>query len=118
MSDKQERLTMPGQGPTDEDLRQDVELTRQELAQTVAALADKVDVKARAHDKAEEVKAKVHDKAEVLKVRGDELAEKLPEPVRPVVTTATRKPLIPIGALLALVIVLRQVLKRRAAKND
>lgn len=115
MTEEKERLIMPGQGPTDEDLRQDAELTRQELAQTVAALAAKADVKARAHDKAEEVKARVHDKAEVLRERGDELAEKLPEPVRPVVTTATRKPLIPLAALLAIVLVLRAVLKRRAA---
>jgi hypothetical protein len=110
MSDKSERLTMPGQGPTDDDLRQDAELTRQELAQTVSALADKVDVKARAHDKAEEVKAE-------LRERGDELAAKLPEPVRPVVTTATRKPLIPLGVLLALVLILRIIRKRRA-NND
>jgi len=117
MSEKQERLTMPGEGPTDEDLRQDAELTRQELAATVAALADKVDVKARAHDKAEEVKARVHDKAEQLRERGDELAEKLPEPVRPVVTTATRRPLIPVAALLAIVLVLRRIGKRRAKKS-
>jgi uncharacterized protein DUF3618 len=102
MSDKRERLTMPGEGPTDEDLRQDAELTRQELAQTVAALAEKADIKARVHDKADE-----------LRERGDELAEKLPEPVRPVVTTATRKPWIPVAALLASVLVLRRLRKRR-----
>jgi hypothetical protein len=108
---------MPGKGPTDEDLRLDAELTRHELAETVSALADKVDVKARVHDKAEEVKARVHEKAEELRERGDELAEKLPEPVRPVVTTATRKPLIPIALLLALVLVWRRIRKHRT-KDD
>jgi hypothetical protein len=102
VTDKNERLTMPGHAPTDEDLRMDAELTRQELAQTVAALGDKVDIKARAHDK-----------VEALRQRGDELAEKLPEPVRPVMTTAVRRPVIPLVALLALIVVLRQLLKRR-----
>lgn len=114
MSEKNDRLTMPGQPPTDEDLRQDAELTRQELAQTVAALADKVDVKARVHDKTEEVKALAHDKALELRVRGDELAERLPEPVRPVVTTAARKPYIPLAVLIALVLLLRRMARRRA----
>jgi hypothetical protein len=106
VTDKNERLTMPGQAPTDEDLRMDAELTRQELAQTVAALGDKVDIKARAHDK-----------VEALRQRGDELTEKLPEQVRPVVgpvvSTATRRPVIPLVAVLALIVVLRQLLKRR-----
>jgi hypothetical protein len=105
MTDKPERLTMPGQAPTDEDLRMDAELTRQELAQTVAALGDKVDIKARAHDK-----------VEALRERGDELTEKLPEQVRPVVSpvvsTATRRPVITVAVLLALVLVLRRLFKR------
>jgi len=105
VTDKQERLTMPGQAPTDEDLRMDAELTRQELAQTVAALGDKMDIKARAHDK-----------VEALRERGDELTEKLPEPVRPVVgpvvSTATRRPVIPLVALIALLLILRRLLKR------
>lgn len=116
MNEKQDRTTMPGQDPTDEDLRQDAELTRQELAQTMAALGDKVDVKARAHDKAGELRERAHEKAEELRVRGDELVNKLPDPVatrvRPVVTTATRKPMIPLAGLLALVLALRFWLKR------
>ena len=102
MTDKRERLTMPGNGPTDEDLRQDAELTRQELAGTVAALADKVDVKARTHEKAEQ-----------LRTRGDELAQNLPKPLRPIVTTSTRKPLIPLAVLVALILVLRRMTKHR-----
>lgn len=113
MTDKDERLTMPGQPPTDEDLRHDAELTRQELAQTVAALGEKADVKAR-------VQRAAHEKAEELRERGDELVEKLPEPVatrvRPVVDGAARKPLIPLASLLAFVLVLRFWLKRRAAR--
>ncbi|WP_051399919.1 DUF3618 domain-containing protein [Haloechinothrix halophila] len=42
-----EEKTMPGSTPTVADLRQDVELTREELADTVSELARKLDVKTR-----------------------------------------------------------------------
>ena len=45
--ERSERMVLPGAGPTDDDLRQDVELTREELAETVEALAHKADVGAR-----------------------------------------------------------------------
>ena len=44
------------------DLRAEIEETRDQLAHTAAALADKADVKARAHDKVEEAKASVREK--------------------------------------------------------
>jgi len=47
---KVDSKTMPGSTPTDEDLRHDVELTREELAGTVSELAGKLDVKSRATD--------------------------------------------------------------------
>ena len=110
---KDDRLTMPGQGPTDEDLRHDAELTRQELADTVAALGEKANVKARVQEAA-------HEKAEALRERGDELVEKLPEPmatrIRPVVNGATRRPMIPLAGLLAFLLALRLWLKHRSTK--
>ena len=60
---EQDRLTMPGEPPTDEDLRHEAELTREELAETVAALGDKADVKAR-------VQKVAHEKAEALRETG------------------------------------------------
>jgi hypothetical protein len=105
-----DRMTMPGAEPTDEDLRHDAELTRQELAETVVALGHKADVKGRVQDAA-------HKHAEALRERGDELVDKLPDPVatkvRPVVDTAARKPMIPIASLLAFLIVLKMWLSRR-----
>lgn len=113
MTDKEDRLTMPGHAPTDEDLRHDAELTRQELAETVAALGEKANVKAR-------VQVAAHEKAEALRERGDELVERLPEPVatrvRPVVDGVTRRPMIPLAGLLALILVLRFWLKHRSAR--
>lgn len=43
-----DRNALPGSEPTDEDLRHDIELTREELGQTAAELAAKADVKRRA----------------------------------------------------------------------
>jgi hypothetical protein len=42
-----QRNALPGEGPTDEDLEVEVELTRRELSDTVAALVQRMDVKAR-----------------------------------------------------------------------
>jgi len=128
--DERDRMTMPGAAPTNEDLRLDAELTRQELAETVAALGDKVDVKARAQHKTEELKARAHEKTEEVKAvaarktvelqeKSDEMVAKLPPPVaekvRPAVDVATRNPAVTAGAaagIIALLIVLLRILKR------
>jgi hypothetical protein len=57
--------------------RADVERTREELADTVEALAYKADVKARAHDKAAEVKAQAAAKADEARTTATEAAETL-----------------------------------------
>jgi hypothetical protein len=43
---------------TPEEIRADIEHTREELGETAAALAEKADVKAHVHDRVEETKAK------------------------------------------------------------
>ncbi|MCW2994226.1 MAG: hypothetical protein JWQ18_1721 [Conexibacter sp.] len=55
---------------TPEEIRADIEHTREELADTAAALAQRADVKARAHEKVEETKAKVSHKVEEAKSAG------------------------------------------------
>jgi ElaB/YqjD/DUF883 family membrane-anchored ribosome-binding protein len=45
-----------------DEIRHDIEHTRDELAQTAAALAEKADVKTRAHEKVEETKARITGK--------------------------------------------------------
>ena len=42
-----DRCTLPGDGPTDEDLEHELELTRRELGGTVTELAHRLDVKSR-----------------------------------------------------------------------
>jgi hypothetical protein len=95
-----DRLRMPGAEPTDEDLRTDAELTRQELGETVAALGAKMDVKTRVREAAKE-------KADAVRANGAELVNKLPDPVaqkvQPAWETVSRRPAITAGGLLALV---------------
>jgi ElaB/YqjD/DUF883 family membrane-anchored ribosome-binding protein len=59
-----EARTEQSQQPPDDpaQLREDIERTREDLGDTVAALAEKTDVKARARDKVTEVKQNVSDK--------------------------------------------------------
>src|SRR5262249_28125105 len=45
-----------------EGIRADIERTREEVGDTVEALAAKTDVKARVHDRVENLKASVHEK--------------------------------------------------------
>ena len=57
------RTTPEQQTPEDPaQLRAEIERTRQDLGDTVAALAEKTDVKARAKEKVSEVKQNVNDK--------------------------------------------------------
>ena len=57
----------PGPDAGIEEIEADAEQTRNELGQTVEALADKLDVKERAKDKAVETKEQVLEKADALR---------------------------------------------------
>jgi lysozyme family protein len=54
---------------TPDEIRADIEHTREELADTAAALAEKADVKARAHEKVEETKARFTHKVDDAKAK-------------------------------------------------
>jgi ElaB/YqjD/DUF883 family membrane-anchored ribosome-binding protein len=58
-----------------DEIRKDIEHTREELADTAAALAEKADVKARAHEKVDETKARISGKVEDAKARVTGTAE-------------------------------------------
>jgi ElaB/YqjD/DUF883 family membrane-anchored ribosome-binding protein len=62
-----------GQTPDDpQELRADIERTREDLGDTVAALAEKTDVKARARDKVAEVRENVNQRRTELVDRARE----------------------------------------------
>jgi ElaB/YqjD/DUF883 family membrane-anchored ribosome-binding protein len=59
-----------------EQIREEIEATRQELGDTIEALAEKTDVKAQASRKIEETKAEARQKLEDVKEKSDELLSK------------------------------------------
>ena len=79
---------------TPEEIRADIEHTREELGDTAAALAQRADVKARAHEKVEETKAKVSHKVDEAKAAS---------PPRPALAAAAAT-----GVLIALVALRRR----------
>jgi hypothetical protein len=95
---------------TPEQIEADIERTRRDLGDTVAAVAAKADVKAQA-------KAKVQETRERVLHKKDELAAKTPDGARPAterIGTAVKsnpRPLIIVGAALAAFI-----LGRRSAR--
>jgi hypothetical protein len=107
-----DRMTPPGGTPTDEDLRVDAELTRQELAGTVAALGARMDVKSR-------VRVAARQRAEAIRAGGAELVRKLPDPVaakvEPVWTAVSHRPAIPLGGLAAVLVTLLVWLRLRSS---
>ncbi|MES1193732.1 MAG: DUF3618 domain-containing protein [Solirubrobacterales bacterium] len=58
---------------TAQEIRADIEHTREELADTAAELAQRADVKARAHEKVEETKAKMSHKVDEAKAQPQRL---------------------------------------------
>jgi LPXTG-motif cell wall-anchored protein len=82
-----------------EEIRTDIEATREDLGETVEALAEKADVKAQAQQKAEEVKAQAQAKA------GD-LGQQAKQNQTPITAGA--------GALLGLVVLLFILRRRRS----
>jgi ElaB/YqjD/DUF883 family membrane-anchored ribosome-binding protein len=56
-------------GRTPAEIRRAIEHTREELADTAAALAERVDVKARAHEKLDETRARLTEKVSETKAK-------------------------------------------------
>lgn len=59
-----------------DEIRGEIEETREELGDTVAAVAEKTDVKAQAKSKVDDVKSQASDKAEEAKAKAKELSDK------------------------------------------
>ena len=72
-SGKEEQVREP------EEIREEIEQTREEMGGTVAAVASKTDVKKQARGKVEEVKGEAGAKAEQAKAKARELGDKAKE---------------------------------------
>ena len=89
---------------TPEEIQADIARTREQLGDTVEALAAKTDVKAQARARVDEVKANVHAKADEVKARAREAAPASAQEGASVVATKAREnklALLGAGALLA-----------------
>jgi CHASE3 domain sensor protein len=67
--------TQNGGQRSPEEIQREIEQTRGELADTVAAVAEKADVKAQARKKVDETKARAQDKVEEAKTRAQEVPD-------------------------------------------
>jgi ElaB/YqjD/DUF883 family membrane-anchored ribosome-binding protein len=88
---------------TPEEMRAEIERTREELGDTVAALAEKTDVKARAKDKVAEVKSTVTDKKTELMGRARETSPEGATSAATQVKTKAQDNPVPTAALAAFV---------------
>jgi DNA-binding XRE family transcriptional regulator len=92
------------QEPTDPDqLRGEIAETREELGQTVEALAAKADVKAQAREKVDETKAQAQEKVNEAKQQVNQGVEQ-----------AKQKPQIPVAAGVIALLLLVLLLRRRS----
>jgi hypothetical protein len=113
--------------PEAERLKEQIEETRAELGDTVAALAHKTDVKAQAREKVEDTKARAKEKVDDVKDRAaavkdtvtETVQERTPEPVQVRTQQAAdtarenRKPIAIAAAVGAALVVVRRLLRRR-----
>ena len=76
--------TPPAKDASVEEIEADIAATRERLAESVDALADKVNVKARAQEKVEETKERAKEKLGEAKTKGQDLLSQAREASRPV----------------------------------
>ncbi|TMR19184.1 DUF3618 domain-containing protein [Nonomuraea turkmeniaca] len=110
------------------DVRKDIKETRQELGETVSALADKADLKGRASnaaetakgkatEAAETAKGKAADAAETVKTKAADAAETVKSTAGDAAEEAKKRPVLLIAAAGAVAaFVLRRLVRRRKGK--
>jgi Protein of unknown function (DUF3618) len=76
--------TPPAKDASVEEIEADIAATRERLAESVDALADKVNVKARAQEKAEQTKEQAKEKLGEAKTKGQDLLGQAREASPPV----------------------------------
>jgi ElaB/YqjD/DUF883 family membrane-anchored ribosome-binding protein len=104
----------PGTPRSPEELRDDLGELRAELGDTVEELAHRVDVPARVRAKRDEATERVQQQVQHVK---EVVAEKAPQVQRQVTTTAQEKPWLVGAAVLAVLALLVQRLRRRGARR-
>ncbi|MGI5288852.1 DUF3618 domain-containing protein [Nonomuraea polychroma] len=103
--------------PDDEeegDVRKDIKETRQDLGETVGALADKADLKGRAGNAAETAKDKAAEAAETVKTKAADAADTVKSTATDAAGEAKKRPMLLIAAAGAVVaFMVRRIVRRR-----
>lgn len=103
----------PGPDASISDVEADIARTREELAETVGALTDKLDVKAQAQHKAHEVTQRASEQLHSAQVQGSAVLEQVRDSATDV--QGNIRPVVPVlaGAVVALVVFVIWRRKRR-----
>jgi uncharacterized protein YhaN len=91
-----------------EDIEADIAATRERLAESVDALADKVNVKARAQEKADQTKQQAKEKLDQAKTKSQDLIGRVRETSRSVQLAVVSVP------VLIVLLIVRSVRRRRS----
>lgn len=98
-------------------LRRDIEEVRSEMADTVNALANKLDVKGRVQDKAQELKAQATEKVREVRAQAPEKAKQLAGAARQRLQQVVRqRPGAAVGAAVGALVLL--ILRRRRSRRQ
>jgi flagellar biosynthesis GTPase FlhF len=92
--------TPPAKDASVEEIEADIAATRERLAESVDALADKVNVKARAQEKAEQTKEQAREKLDQAKTKGQDLLGQARQASRPVQLALVSVPIVVIVLLI------------------
>lgn len=111
MTDPEPGKPEPGPDAGVDDIRADIEATRNELGQTVEALSAKLDVKHQAKQKVDDTKELIVDKAQTVRSKGSVVGSQ-------VVDAATDdkgsiRPPVPVAALALVAVIVGVVIWRR-----
>ncbi len=94
----------PPKGASTEEIEADIARTRERLGDTVDALSERLDVKAQAKKKAQQTKVRAKSKAQQTKDQAKSMAQHIQDQAGPA---------LPIGAAVAVVLVVALVIWRR-----
>lgn len=86
----------PQPGASADEIEQDIERTREQLGETVDALARKLDVKSRARDRVSDIRERARVQADVARSRGADLTARVQRLARD--EDGSARPVVPVGA--------------------
>jgi len=109
MSDGESKAASTGGNRAPEEIREEIEETREELGDTVAAMTEKTDVKKQAQGKVDDVKAKAQELSDKAKAASPDTPA---EGIQQAQSLAKQNPALAIAGVLVGLMVLWRLLRR------